>query len=128
MPLSWRQLASLLGPPGHQGPSRLTLTSPVAGDKLPLLYAWSSLTLSEVRALVVGTSPSVTFSLRHGSDFSAAGTPVKADGMVATNTTTGESWSSLDSPEIPAGSWLWIVVDAVTGTGVSLHTSVRLST
>jgi len=104
------------------------LTSPVAGDKLPLLYTWSSLTLSEVRALVVGTSPSVTFSLRHGSDFSAAGTPVKADGMDATNTTTGESWSSLDSPEIPAGSWLWIVVDAVSGTGVSLHTSVRLST
>jgi hypothetical protein len=53
---------------------------------------------------------------------------VKADGMVATNTTTGESWSSLDSPEIPAGSWLWIVVEAASGTVVSLHTSVRLST
>jgi len=85
MPLSWRQLASLLGPPGHQGPSGLTLTSPAAGDKLPLLYAWSSLTISEVRALVRGTSPAVTFSLRHGSDFSAAGTLVKADGMVSSD-------------------------------------------
>lgn len=127
MPLSWRQLASLLGPPGHQGPSGLTLTFPAAGDKLPLLYAWSSLTISEVRALVRGTSPAVTFSLRHGSDFSAAGTLVKADGMVATNTTIGDSWSSLDIPEIPAGSWLWIVVDTVSGTPVSLHTSVRFS-
>ncbi|MFU8886237.1 MAG: hypothetical protein ACNA8O_12370 [Cyanobacteriota bacterium] len=128
MPLSWRQLASLLGPPGIQGPSGLTLTSPGAGDKLPLLYAGSSLTLSEVRALVIGTSPSVTFSLRHGSDFSAAGSAVKTGGMVATNTTTGESWSSLDNPVIPSGSWLWIVVDAVSGTAVRLHISVSFAT
>lgn len=128
MPLSWRQLASLLGPVGAnavQGPSGVTLAYSLAGDKLPLLHAATDLTIAEVRALVTGTSPSVTFSLRFGSDFSAAGTAVKTGGMAATSGTAGESWSSLDNPVIPAGCWLWIVVDVVSGTALTLHVSVR---
>lgn len=133
MALFWSQLASLLGPPGapgaegNQGPSGLTLAYPAVGDKLPLLHTTTGLGVAEVRALVAGTSPSVTFSLRYGSDFSAAGTAVKTGGMAATSSSTGDSWSSFDCPALPPGSWLWLVVDAVGGTAVSLHVSIRFS-
>lgn len=115
------------GAPGAQGPSGVSLAYPLAGDKLPLLHTTTALTVADVKALVTGTSPSVTFSLRYGSDFSAAGTAVKTGGMAATSSSTGDSWSSFESPAIPPGSWLWLVVDAVGGTAVSLHVSIRFS-
>jgi hypothetical protein len=119
--------AGTTGPAGPQGPSGISLSYPLVNDKLPLLHTASGLTLAEVRALVAGSSPSVTFSLRYGSDFSAAGTSVKATGLIASSVSTGDSWSSFDNPAIPAGSWLWIVVDAISGTAVSLHVSLRFS-
>ena len=142
MTLFWSQLASLLGPPGNpgpagaagiagargpQGPTGLTLSYPLAADKLPLLYAASALTIAEVRALVGGTTPSVSFSIRYGPDFSAAGTSIRLAGMSATSTSSGDSWSSFDNAVVPAGSWLWIVVEAVSGTALSLHVSLRFS-
>jgi hypothetical protein len=142
MTLFWSQLASLLGPQGNpgpagaagiagaqgpQGPTGLTLSYPLAGDKLPLLHAASALTIAEVRALVAGTTPSVSFSIRYGPDFSAAGTSIRLAGMTSSSTSSGDSWSSFDNSVVPAGSWLWIVVDAVSGTALSLHVSLRFS-
>jgi hypothetical protein len=142
MTLFWSQLASLLGPQGNpgpagaagiagargpQGPTGLTLSYPLVGDKLPLLHAASALTIAEVRALVAGTTPSVSFSIRYGPDFSAAGTSIRLAGMTSSSTSSGDSWSSFDNAVVPAGSWLWIVVDAVSGTALSLHVSLRFS-
>ena len=129
MLLSWRQLASPLGPPGPMTPLVLSMPSPQANDRRILLRAPQVLTISRVDAVLTGgTSPSVSFSLRHGADVSAAGTAATTDPITVTSTTTGESWISLDNHVIPAGSWLWIVVDAVSGTAVSLHISVLFST
>ena len=94
---------------------------------IPLLHAASSLTIAEVRALVAGTTPSVSFSIRYGADFSAAGTAIRLAGMTSSNTSNGDSWSSFDNAVVPAGSWLWIVVEAVSGTALSLHVSLRFS-
>jgi hypothetical protein len=142
MTLFWSQLASLLGPQGNpgpagaagiagargpQGPTGITLSYPLAGDKLPLLHAASALTIAEVRALVAGTTPSVSFSIRYGPDFSAAGTSIRLAALNSTSTSSGDSWSSFDNAVVPAGSWLWIVVDAVSGTALSLHVSLRFS-
>lgn len=129
MPLSWRQLASLLGPAGPMPPQLAWLASPQANDRRILLRAPQVLTISRVDAVLTGgTSPIVSFSLRHGTDVSAAGTAATTNPITVTSTTTGESWISLDNPVIPAGSWLWIVVDAVGGTAASLHISVLFST
>jgi len=77
--------------------------------------------------LVAGTTPSVSFSIRYGPDFSAAGTAIRLAGMTSSSTSSGDSWSSFDNAVVPAGSWLWIVVDAVSGTALSLHASLRFS-
>jgi len=120
-----------IGPPGPQGPTGLSLPYPQVGDKLPLLFTASALEVAEVRALLAGTTPVVSFSLRSGPDFSTSGTELLVGGFSASHlegaATTGRSWStaSLQNPVIPAGSWLWIQVLSTSGTVLNLHVAVR---
>jgi hypothetical protein len=125
MPWSWSSnLQGPQGPAGPQGPKGLTLIHPAAGEKVPLLYAASALTVLEVRALVAGTSPSAGFSIRYGADFSGSGTEVQVGGMTAISGTTGDSWTALDNGVLPPGTWLWLVMGAVGGTVSSLHVAL----
>ncbi|MFO7630849.1 MAG: hypothetical protein R6W06_15330 [Prochlorococcaceae cyanobacterium] len=94
---------------------------------MPLLFSSAGLTVADVRGLVSGTTPSVTFSLRYGADYSGAGSKIKILDMTATSSSTGDSWSSFDNAVVPAGSWLWLVVESISGTVLSLHVSVRFS-
>lgn len=124
-------LQGQVGPPGAQGPTGLSLPYPQVGDKLPLLFTASSLEVAEVRALLVGTTPAASFSLRSGPDFSASGTELLVGGFSASHlegaASSGRSWSTanLQNPVIPAGSWLWIQVLSTTGTVLNLHVSLR---
>ena len=103
MPLFWSQLASLLGPPGPMAPQVVTIASPTAGVIRVLLRPPQALTISRVDAVLSGgTSPSVSFSLRHGADVSAAGTAATTDSITVTSTTTGSAITSFQVPEIPA--------------------------
>lgn len=130
-PAGSQGLQGPIGPPGPQGPTGLSLPYPQAGDKLPLLFTASALEVAEVRALLAGTTPVASFSLRSGPDFSASGIELLVGGFSASHlegaATTGRSWStaSLQNPVIPAGSWLWIQVLSTTGTVLNLHVSLR---
>jgi hypothetical protein len=127
MPLSWRQLASLLGPPGPMTPLVLSMPSPQVNDRRILLRAAQVLTISRVDAVLTGgTSPSVSFSLRHGADVSAAGTAATTDPITVTSTTTGSASASFQSPTIPSGHWLWLQVTAVSGSPQGLTVSIEL--
>ena len=127
MVLSWRQLASLLGPPGPMPPQVAWLDSPQANDRRILLRAAQALTISRVDAVLSGgTSPSVSFSLRHGADVSATGTAATTDPITVTSTTTGSASTSFQVPEIPAGHWLWLQVTAASGSPLGLTVSIEL--
>ncbi len=127
MPLSWRQLASLLGPPGPMPPLVAWLSSPQANDRRILLRAPQALTISRVDAVLTGgSSPSVSLSLRHGADVSAAGTAVATDPVTVTSTTSGTASTSFQSPNIPAGHWLWLQVTAASGSPAELTISIEL--
>ena len=127
MPLSWRQLASLLGPPGPMTPLVLSMPSPQANDRRILLRAPQAHTISRVDAVLSGgTSPSVSFSLRHGADVSAAGTVATTDPITVTSTTTGSASTSFQSPIFPAGHWLWLQVTAASGNPLGLTVSIEL--
>ena len=127
MVLSWRQLASLLGPPGPMPPLVVWLASPQANDRRILLRAPQALTISRVDAVLTGgTSPSVSFSLRHGDDVSAAGTAATTDPITVTSTTRGTASTSIQSPTIPAGQWLWLQVTAASGSPLGLTVSIEL--
>ncbi|MEX0775242.1 MAG: hypothetical protein WD042_05955, partial [Phycisphaeraceae bacterium] len=58
-------------------PQQVWISAPQANEKRILLRAPQALTINRVDAVLSGgSSPSVSFHLRHGSDVSAAGTAV----------------------------------------------------
>ncbi len=120
----WRQLQqSDLADPLNQ--KSVTISSPTASEKVPLFFTAVALTVAEIRSIVLGSSPSVTFSVRHGADMSAAGTEVVTNGTTVTNTTTGLSTTAFNAPAVPAGSWVWVTTSAVSGTVNAFHVTVR---
>ena len=126
MPLSWRQLASLLGPPGPMTPLVLAMPSPQIHDRRILLRSPQALTISRVDAVLTGgTSPSVSFSLRHGADVSGTGTAATTDPITVTSTTTGSAFTSFQSSDVAAGQWLWLELTAVSGAPLALTLVVQ---
>jgi hypothetical protein len=108
-------------------PLVLSMTSPQANDRRILLRAQQALTISRVDAVLTGgTNPSVSVSLRHGADVSAAGTAATTDPIVVTSTTSGTATTSFQSPSIPAGHWLWLQVTAASGSPAELTVSIEL--
>jgi hypothetical protein len=132
MDLFWRQLASLLGPAGPIAPKQAWLPSPQAGERRMLLRAPQTLTLSRLDALLSGGSnPSVSVTLRHGPDASAAGTAVTIAPITISSTnggtTTGTVVTSFQSPVVPMDHWLWVEVTAASGSPTGLTVAVRFS-
>ena len=119
------------GPKGQTGdagapgpPKALTVAPPKPGDEFTLFYTQYPTTLTQVLAIVRGTSPGVQFELRYGPDRSAAGTLAVVPENV-TNTTTGEAVAIQNMP-IPADNFLWVKVTAVTGVVQELNVSVEI--
>lgn len=79
-------------------------------------------TLTKLRIVLRGTTPSVTWTLRHDSVRTAAGTVVATG--TSTNTTTGDEVTSFSDATIPAGNHLWLETSAVGGTVLSFRMTV----
>lgn len=132
MDLFWRQLASLLGPSGPIAPQQIWLPSPQIGERRMVLRASQVLNLSRLDALLSGgSSPSVSVSLRSGTDASAAGTAITSSPVTISSTnggsTTGTVITSFQSTTVPVDHWLWLDVIAVSGSPAGLTVSVRIS-
>jgi hypothetical protein len=112
------------GATGPMGPKSLTIINPTATEKIPLFFTTSALTVTQIRSLVTGTSPSATFSLRFGTDVSGSGTEVVTSGITVTNTTTGLSTTSFNNASIAADRFVWLTTSATSGTVTALHVSV----
>lgn len=96
------------------GPKSLTIYQPGTTENVTMFYVSDALTLLSVRAVVDGTLPSVTYSLKSGSDRSSA-TTINVNSETVTNTTTG-SVATLANATVAAGSWLWVEISATSGT------------
>jgi len=118
------------GPQGPQGitgssvPRSITVVDPVIGDKFTLFYTSVSTTIDNVRAIVQGSSPSVTFVVKADPDRNAAGTAVTVSKTV-TNTTTGEEASITNQP-IPSGYYVWLEITAVSGAVTELNVGIEI--
>lgn len=112
------------GATGPTGPKAVTISAPSGSEKLALFYTTAAITISQIRSVVSGTSPSVTFSIRYGSDFSAAGTEVVTSGITCTNTTTGLSTTSFNNASITANNFVWLTTSAISGTVTALNVTV----
>lgn len=102
----------------------LTITSPNDSEKVVLFFTTEPVVLQQIRSVVTGVTPSVTFSIRFGPDVSLTGTEVKTGGITVTNTTTGLSTTTLDDPSIPGGVFIWLTTTATSGTVDLLNVSL----
>jgi hypothetical protein len=115
------------GPTGPMGPKSISLPDPTASEKVVLFHATEALTLSKLSAVLPGGSatPSVTYGIAFGPDVSAAGTAVVTAGVTVTSTTTGAQTTTFDNAVIPAGSYVWLITTAKSGTVPMLHVTLE---
>jgi hypothetical protein len=114
------------GVPGAAGPPKsLTIAYPVAGDNLTLFYTQTSTTLTQVAAILLGTSsPSVTYSLKYAANRSAAG--IAATTSTTVTSTTTASTATLQNMPIPANNFLWLEVSGISGNPTELSITVAV--
>jgi hypothetical protein len=97
----------------------ITITSPTATENESFFYTPVAITVEAVRGILLGTTPSVTFTINYGSSRgTATGTIVASntfDNADANYNTTGFA-HTLNTTAIPAGSYIWITTSAVSGT------------
>jgi hypothetical protein len=98
----------------NSAPRSVSITGPIANDTFTLFRTDVETTLTAVTALVSGASPSVTYELRYAASRTSAGTAAITPATV-TNTTTGAAATVVNQP-IPANSYVWLTITAVTGT------------
>jgi hypothetical protein len=112
------------GVDGTASPKAITIINPGAAEKLPLFHTAESITFTQIRSIVAGTSPSVSFSIRYGTDFSAAGTEVVTGGMTANNTTTGVLTNSFNNATVASGNFVWLTTTASSGPTTTFNVTL----
>jgi len=89
------------------------LDSPANGDQVPLFYTLKAVTISSVRSVVEGGTPSCEWNIMHNSTRNAAGTQVFTADQTTTSETTGDVDSSgFNDETIPAGRFVWAEIES----------------
>ena len=101
------------------------IPTPTPSDTFTMFHTSYDLYLTEIHSVLVGTSsPSVTFTIKYASDRSTSGTEVVTGGITVTSSTTGTTTTSFTNNVIPANSFVWVSVSAVSGTVTELALSL----
>ena len=100
----------------------VTIEDPTSSEDISVSFINKAVTISEMRAVLVGSStPSVTWTIRHGTDRNATGAEVVTSGTTTTSVTTGSDVTSFNDATIVADSFIWLETTAKSGTVTELH-------
>lgn len=102
----------------------ITIPDPTNAEDLTLFFANEALTITKMVAVVRGSTPSATWTIRKGSDRSATGTEVVTSGTTTTSATSGSVVTSFDSAGITADDFVWLETTATSGTVDELHVTI----
>ena len=103
----------------------LTVESPAADEDISMFFTEDAVTITKMAAVLTGSStPSVTWTVRHSTDRSAAGNEVVTSGTTTTSTTTGSIVTSFNDATIPANSFVWFETTAQSGTVDSINLTI----
>jgi hypothetical protein len=103
----------------------LTIESPTAAEDVSFFFTDEAITITKMVAVLVGSAtPSVTWTVKHGTDRSAAGAAVVTAGTTTTSTTTGSVVTSFNDATVVANSFLWVETTAQSGTVSSINITV----
>ncbi|MHA2067151.1 MAG: hypothetical protein ACXABY_22515 [Candidatus Thorarchaeota archaeon] len=92
-------------------------------EDIIIWFTPDAITISQIRAVVRGTTPSVTVNPKFAADRSAAGTAILTAAEAVTNETTGANLS-LNNTSIAAGQWVWLETTAQSGTVSELNLTI----
>lgn len=93
--------------------------TPSASEDVTLFYTDRDITIREVAAAILGTTPSVTYSIRYDPDRSATGTVAHSETLTADGVVTEVE------VEVPAASWVWLETSAASGTIADFGVTIR---
>ena len=99
----------------------ITVEDPTASEDISIFFTPRALTIIQIMSVVRGTTPSVTWTIRHSTDRSAAGNEVVTSGTTTTSESTGDNVDSFNDATIPANSFVWLETTAKSGTVDELH-------
>ncbi|KKL77781.1 hypothetical protein LCGC14_2031500, partial [marine sediment metagenome] len=94
----------------------ITIENPTDSEDITMFFTEKAITITEIRAVVRGTTPSLTWTIRHGTDRSAAGAEVVTSGTTTTSESTGSDVTSFNDATIIADSFVWLETTAESGT------------
>jgi hypothetical protein len=103
---------------GAENKFSITVEDPTSAEDIALGFTFVAITITEIQAVVVGTSPSVTIDPYHNTSRAGGGgaTDILTTPTAITNTTTGQNITSFNDDTIPADSWLILETTAQSGT------------
>lgn len=103
----------------------ITIESPTSSEDISMFYTDEAITITKIVAVLVGSAtPSVTWTLRHGTDRSGTGAEAVTSGTTTTSTTTGSVVTSFNDATVVADSFLWLETTAQSGTVDQLNITV----
>ena len=94
----------------------ITVEAPTTSEDISFFHTEDAITIYKMRAVVVGTTPSLDWTIRHGTDRSAAGNEVVSGGSTTTSQSSGDTITSFDDATIEANSFIWLETTARSGT------------
>jgi len=97
---------------------------PTTAEDISLFFVDQDITIYKLNCIVQGTTPSLTWTLRHGPDRDAAGNEVVTGGTTTTSTTTGDIITVFDDATIPSGSHVWFETSARSGSVASVNLTI----
>lgn len=100
--------------------------SPATDDLFVLFFTPVAITVSKIVAVLVG-SGSITYTVRHDPDASATGNEIVTGGSTVTSSTTGGVVTTFNDATIPANSWVWVKLTAVSGTVDGMNITIEHS-
>jgi hypothetical protein len=101
------------------------LESPGSAEAVDMWQTPVAITVTSLKAILRGSSPSVTYNVKFGTDITSA-TDVFTAAITCTSVTTGCSNNSgFNDATIPAGSFIWIVTTASSGTINSISWTIN---
>lgn len=101
-----------------------SLENPSATEDASIGATPVAITITKMYAVLVGSStPSVTWTIRHGTDRSAAGAEVVTGGTTTT-AINGSTVTSFNDATIVADSYIWLETTAQSGTVLELLVTI----
>ena len=106
----------------NAAPRSITIVDPQPSDSFTVFRTTRATTISQVVALVAGTTPAVGYELRYAANRTASGTTAIIP-AIASNTTVG-SGATVQNMPIPSGNYVWLNITTVSGNTTEFNLSV----